>query len=55
MQRSFSSQNVVHFHLYNTALYHKVSYVRILNKVINAFEIVMTDRLYKNCFKYLLK
>ena len=55
MQRSFSSQNVVHFHLYNTDLYHKVSYVRILNKVINAFEIVMTDRLYKNCFKYLLK
>ena len=51
----FSSCNIVHFHLYNTTSYRKISYVRIINKVINAFEIVMTDRLYKTCFKYLLK
>lgn len=52
----FEDKHIIHnIHLYNTANLPKYSLKRIITKLINGYEIIVTETLYKRVFKYFIK
>lgn len=53
---SFEEKHIIHnMHLYNTANLPKYSLKRIITKLINGYEIVITEPIYKRFVKYFIK
>lgn len=53
---SFEEKHIIHnMHLYNTANLPKYSLKRIITKLINGYEIVITETNYKKLLKYFIK
>lgn len=52
----YSKKHIIHnTHFYNTANLPKYSIKRIITKLINRYEIIITETLYKRVIKYLIK
>lgn len=54
-RKIFSSKNIIYYHRWNTVNLPLYSLKKIINKIINIFEIVMTKDVYKKWFKPILK